>query len=157
MSDTSKLTKLGQEVDYNYKDPNLNTLEIIDNIFKDRDYLVPIIMQDVEFSSLCPKTGQPDWAKINVFYIPDDYLVETKSLKLYYVSFRNYGEFHEDCVNRITNDIYNRIKPKFIRVIGDFNDRGGLAIKPIVRRINPFYASKQVDFDKLLNDYDSNL
>lgn len=152
MSDTSSLTHLGQEqTKYVYTQPESNLLEPIDNLHQDASYIVPIIMRDVEFTSLCPKTGQPDWAKIHVIYIPDKKLVESKSLKLYYSSFRNHGEFHEDCVNRICKDINECIKPKWIRVIGDFNDRGGLAIKPFVE----CYNSHTLEIQELITRYDA--
>lgn len=83
-----------------------------------------------EFTSLCPKTGQPDFAKIFINYIAGDKMVESKSLKLYLFSFRNHGDFHEDCVQTICNDLVKLMKPKFIEVIGEFTPRGGIAIFP---------------------------
>jgi 7-cyano-7-deazaguanine reductase len=154
MSDTSKLTKLGHSSAYTFDNPTAKILEIIQNQHTDVDYLVPLIMRDVEFSSLCPMTGQPDWAKIHVFYIPDQFLVESKSIKMYFGAFRNHGEFHEDCVNRIMKDIYETIKPKWIRVIGDFNDRGGIAIKPLTVKLNPKFIDQKSDFLELVNQFD---
>jgi len=83
-----------------------------------------------EFTSLCPKTNQPDFARIFINYIPSKYLVESKSLKLYLFSFRNHGAFHEDCINVICEDLFKLLKPNFIEVIGEFNPRGGIAIWP---------------------------
>ncbi len=97
-----------------------------------------------EFTSLCPKTGQPDFAKIFVNYIADKKMVESKSLKLYLFSFRNHGDFHEDCVQKICNDLVRLMKPKYIEVIGEFTPRGGIAIYPYAS-----YASKDKFFQDL--------
>ncbi len=83
-----------------------------------------------EFTSLCPKTGQPDFAKIFVNYIADQKMVESKSMKLYLYSFRNHGDFHEDCIQTICNDLVKLMKPHYIEVIGEFTPRGGIAIFP---------------------------
>ena len=78
-----------------------------------------------EFTSLCPITGQPDFAEIRISYIPDVKMVESKSLKLYLFSFRNHGDFHEDCVNIIMKDLIKLMDPKYIEVTGIFTPRGG--------------------------------
>jgi 7-cyano-7-deazaguanine reductase len=83
-----------------------------------------------EFTSLCPKTGQPDFAKIIITYIPDQKMVESKSLKLYLFSFRNHGDFHEDCVNIIMKDLRALMNPRYIEVVGIFTPRGGISIHP---------------------------
>ncbi|MEZ0393151.1 MAG: preQ(1) synthase [Pseudobdellovibrionaceae bacterium] len=83
-----------------------------------------------EFTSLCPKTGQPDFAKIFINYIADQKMVESKSLKLYLFSFRNHGDFHEDCIQTICNDLTKILKPKYLEVMGEFTPRGGIAIFP---------------------------
>lgn len=83
-----------------------------------------------EFTSLCPKTHQPDFAKIFINYIADKKMVESKSLKLYLFSFRNHGDFHEDCVQTICDDLVKLMKPKYIEVVGEFTPRGGIAIYP---------------------------
>jgi 7-cyano-7-deazaguanine reductase len=83
-----------------------------------------------EFTSLCPKTGQPDFAKIYINYIADKQMVESKSLKLYLFSFRNHGDFHEDCVQKICDDLARLMNPSYIEVIGEFTPRGGIAIFP---------------------------
>ena len=83
-----------------------------------------------EFTSLCPITGQPDFAEIKIMYIPDQRMVESKSLKLYLFSFRNHGDFHEDCINIILNDLIRLMDPRYIEVIGLFVPRGGISIYP---------------------------
>ena len=134
MSDTKSLTLLGnQKTKYSYNEPSYKMLESFKNLHK-TPFL--ITLNCPEFTSLCPKTGQPDFAKIIIEYIPRHLCVESKSLKLYLFAFRNFGEFHEDCVNRIANDIIKVIKPKYIKVIGEFMPRGGIAIVPIVERGN---------------------
>lgn len=100
-----------------------------------------------EFTSLCPKTGQPDFAKIFINYIADKKMVESKSLKLYLFSFRNHGDFHEDCVQTICDDLFALIKPCYIEVIGEFTPRGGISIFPYASA-----ASKNPTDQKLLND-----
>lgn len=84
-----------------------------------------------EFTSLCPITGQPDFAEIRISYVPDVRMVESKSLKLYLFSFRNHGDFHEDCVNIIMKDLIKLMEPKYIEVIGLFTPRGGISIFPL--------------------------
>lgn len=98
-----------------------------------------------EFTSLCPKTGQPDFAKIFINYIAGDHLVESKSLKLYLFSFRNHGDFHEDCVQTMCDDLAALLKPRFIEVIGEFTPRGGIAIFPYASA-----ANSQKEFRELL-------
>ncbi len=83
-----------------------------------------------EFTSLCPITGQPDFAEIKIMYIPGERMVESKSLKLYLFSFRNHGDFHEDCVNIIMKDLIKLMNPKYIEVKGIFTPRGGISIYP---------------------------
>ncbi|MFV8247952.1 preQ(1) synthase [Bdellovibrio bacteriovorus] len=97
-----------------------------------------------EFTSLCPKTRQPDFAKIFINYIADKKMVESKSLKLYLFSFRNHGDFHEDCVQTICDDLVKLMKPKYIEVIGEFTPRGGIAIYPYAN-----YAAKDKFFQDL--------
>ena len=83
-----------------------------------------------EFTALCPKTGQPDFGHITINSIPDRDMVESKSLKLYLFSFRNHGDFHEDCVNIIMKDLVRLMNPRYIEVIGHFMPRGGISIIP---------------------------
>ncbi len=93
-----------------------------------RDYWVKFNCP--EFTSLCPKTGQPDYATITISYVPDKLIVESKSLKLYLFSFRNHGAFHESVVNMILEDLRKKLDPRYIEVWGKFLPRGGLSIDP---------------------------
>lgn len=103
-------------------------LESFVNKHPGNDYMVSF--DAYEFTSLCPKTGQPDFAEMYINYIPDEQMVESKSLKLYLFSFRNQGDFHEDCVNIIMKDLIKLMNPKYIEVAGIFTPRGGIAIYP---------------------------
>ena len=99
-------------------------LEVVPNPHPDRDYEVQ--MTAPEFTCLCPMTGQPDFATIRIRYVPDQHLVELKSLKLYLWSYRQEGAFHEDVTNRILDDFVGAARPRWAEVIGDFNVRGGI-------------------------------
>ena len=136
MSDTKNLKKLGQKkTKYIFNKPNPKLLESFDNKhLLSEFYLIPFIQSRDEFTSLCPMTGQPDHAKMEIVYVPGKKCVESKSLKLYLMSFRNSGEFHEDVCNRIANDLFKLLRPHYLRVYGDFASRGSLAIKPLVER-----------------------
>ena len=103
-------------------------LETFVNKHPDNEYMVTFDCP--EFTSLCPITGQPDFAKITINYIPNVKMVESKSLKLYLFSFRNQGDFHEDCVNIIMKDLIKLMDPKYIEVWGKFTPRGGISIDP---------------------------
>lgn len=103
-------------------------LETFINKHPDRDYMVRFNCP--EFTSLCPMTRQPDFATMHITYVPAERMVESKSLKLYLFSFRNHGDFHEDCVNIILNDLINLMEPKYIEVLGLFTPRGGISIYP---------------------------
>ena len=103
-----------------------------------------------EFTSLCPKTGQPDFAKIFINYIAGAKMVESKSLKLYLFSFRNHGDFHEDCVQKICNDLVKLMKPKYIEVIGEFTPRGGIAIFPFASASNGVDQFKKIYEERLV-------
>ena len=83
-----------------------------------------------EFTSLCPKTGQPDFARVYINYIANKKMVESKSLKLYLFSFRNHGDFHENCIQTICNDLKALMEPHYIEVVGEFTPRGGITIYP---------------------------
>ena len=112
-----------------YKDTySPEVLEWFPNKHTDNDYFVKFNCP--EFTSLCPMTGQPDFATIYISYVPDEKLVESKSLKLYLFSFRNHGDFHEDCVNIIMKDLKKLLSPKYIEVWGCFTVRGGISIDP---------------------------
>lgn len=118
---------LGKESDLHF-DYDKSVLESFDNKHRDRDYWVKFNCP--EFTSLCPITGQPDFASIYVSYIPGKKMLESKSLKLYLFSFRNHGAFHEDCVNVILNDLVELLQPRYIEVVGKFLPRGGISIDP---------------------------
>ena len=121
------LTQLGKKTVYkdNYAP---EVLEVFINKHPENDYWVKFNCP--EFTSLCPITGQPDFAEIKISYIPSEKMVESKSLKLYLFSFRNHGAFHEDCVNIIMKDLIKLMAPKYIEVTGLFTPRGGISIYP---------------------------
>lgn len=122
------LTLLGnQDVSYKF-DYNPNILEAVDNDYSNRDYFIKFNCP--EFTTLCPMTGQPDFATMYISYIPDKKIVESKALKLYLFSYRNYGGFHEASVNMIMDDIIKLIQPRYIEVWGKFLPRGGISIDP---------------------------
>ncbi|MGH7332728.1 MAG: preQ(1) synthase [Candidatus Rokuibacteriota bacterium] len=100
------------------------TIEVVPNPQPDRDY--EVTMTVTEFTCLCPITGQPDFATLRIRYVPDQHLVELKSLKLYVWSYRDEGAFHEDVTNRILNDLVSVTRPRWMEVVGDFNVRGGI-------------------------------
>jgi 7-cyano-7-deazaguanine reductase len=100
-------------------------LEVFENQFPQRDYLIEHIAP--EFTSLCPKTGQPDFATIIIKYVPDKFCVELKSLKLYYNSYRSDGVFYETLTNKILSDLVDVMQPRYIKVIAEFNIRGGIS------------------------------
>ena len=104
--------------------PSHLDLEVVENIYTDRDYKVKVSIP--EFSCVCPRTGLPDYAVIDIHYIPDKHIVELKSLKLYMLEFRNMGIFHEHVTNKIMDDFKNASKPRKIEVWGRFNPRGGI-------------------------------
>ncbi len=121
----SLLGNQGTKYDYGY---NPEVLESFENKHPDNDYFVKFNCP--EFTSLCPITGQPDFATIYISYIPNIKMVESKSLKLYLFSFRNHGDFHEDCMNIIMKDLIKLMDPKYIEVWGKFTPRGGISIDP---------------------------
>ena len=130
MSDDRKnegLQSLGRKTGYVF-DYSPQVLETFSNRHADRDYWVRFNCP--EFTTICPITGQPDFAEIRISYIPDHRMVESKSLKLYLFSFRNHGGFHEDTVNMILNDLIKLMDPKYIEVTGIFTPRGGISIYP---------------------------
>lgn len=121
------LQALGRKTDYRM-DYAPEVLETFVNKHLGNDYWVQFNCP--EFTSLCPITGQPDFAEIKIMYIPAEKMVESKSLKLYLFSFRNHGDFHEDCVNIIMKDLIKLMEPKYIEVTGIFTPRGGISIYP---------------------------
>jgi len=121
------LKSLGKSSEYQFS-YSPNVLETFDNRHPENNYWVKFNCP--EFTSLCPITGQPDYAAIYISYIPDIKMVESKSLKLYLFSFRNHGGFHEDCVNIIMKDLILLMDPRYIEVWGKFTPRGGISIDP---------------------------
>ncbi|MCH7508078.1 MAG: NADPH-dependent 7-cyano-7-deazaguanine reductase QueF [Proteobacteria bacterium] len=99
-------------------------LEVFPNPKPSRDYTIYI--ESPEFTCLCPKTGQPDFATLKLEYIPDAFCVELKSWKIYLWSYRNEGGFHEDLTNKILDDLVELLNPRYIRLTADFNVRGGI-------------------------------
>lgn len=124
---TAKLTALEQN-DRNYPtQPSAKILEVFPNKYPGRDYL--ITFDCPEFTSVCPVTGQPDFGKIVIEYVPDEFCIESKSLKLYLGSFRNQGAFAEQIVNRVLEDAVTMCRPRSMIVTGNFTARGGISIK----------------------------
>jgi 7-cyano-7-deazaguanine reductase len=128
-NDLEGLKALGREVrpDGGY-DPSV--LDAFANRHEERDYWVTFTCP--EFTTLCPKTGQPDFATLTIRYIPAKRLVESKSLKLYLFGFRSHGDFHEDVVNVIYDDLWRLLRPRYMEVYGKFAARGGITIDPFV-------------------------
>jgi 7-cyano-7-deazaguanine synthase len=126
-SPCTPLKSLGNKTEYK-QDYSPEVLETFINKHTENDYWVRFNCP--EFTSLCPITGQPDFATILIDYIPDIRMVESKSLKLYLFSYRNHGAFHEDCVNIIMKDLIRLMEPKYIEVTGVFTPRGGISIHP---------------------------
>lgn len=114
---------------YKFKRPDPSVLERFPNPRSATFGLVVDIVAP-EFTSLCPITGQPDFATIRVSYTPGEWCVESKSFKLYLMGFRNFGEFHESCVNRICDDLIALLDPIYLQIVGDFAPRGGISFKP---------------------------
>jgi 7-cyano-7-deazaguanine reductase len=110
-------------------------LETFPNPRPERPY--EIAMECPEFTCVCPKTGQPDFATIRIRYVPDRLCVELKSLKLYLWSFRSEGTFHEAVTNRICDDLVRALSPRFIEVVGDFAVRGGIHTVVTARQGTP--------------------
>ncbi len=125
----SELKSLGKQTDYTF-DYKPEILEAIPNRNSARNYFVKLNCE--EFTCVCPVTGQPDFAALKIRYIPDEKLVESKSLKLYLMSFRNVGIFHEEVVNRIADDLIKLLNPRYLEIEGNFKVRGGISIEPFV-------------------------
>ncbi len=122
-------------------------LETFENMHRENDYWVRFNCP--EFTTVCPITGQPDFAEIRICYVPDVKMVESKSLKLYLFSFRNHGDFHEDCVNVIMKDLVKLMDPKYIEVTGLFTPRGGIAIWPYANYGRPGTKWEQLAWERL--------
>lgn len=143
-----QLQALGTKTEYR-DDYAPEVLETFENRHPDNDYWVRFNCP--EFTSLCPITGQPDFAEIRIAYVPAERMVESKSLKLYLFSFRNHGDFHEDCVNTIMKDLVKLMQPKYIEVKGIFTPRGGISIWPYANYGKPGTKWERVAEERLLN------
>lgn len=141
MERKDELSLLGGKTEYR-QDYAPEVLEAFTNKHSENDYWVRFNCP--EFTSLCPITGQPDFATIHIDYIPDINMVESKSLKLYLFSFRNHGAFHEDCINIIMKDLIKLMDPKYIEVTGIFTPRGGISIYPYAN-----YGRKDTKYEAL--------
>ena len=149
MREKENLTKLGSEKTKYSTDYDPTLLEFFSNKHPGRDYFVKFNCP--EFTTLCPITGQPDFATITISYVPDERLVESKSLKLYLFSFREHGDFHEDVVNIIMNDLIKLLDPKYIEVWGRFLPRGGISIDPYCNYGKQKTPWEQIAMDRLAN------
>ena len=162
------LKNLGKKTEYKM-DYAPEVLETFQNKHPENDYWVQFNCP--EFTSLCPITGQPDFAEIKIMYIPGERMVESKSLKLYLFSFRNHGDFHEeskslklylfsfrnhgdfheDCVNVIMKDLVRLMDPKYIEVVGLFTPRGGISIYPYANYGRPGTKYEELATQRLQN------
>ena len=147
MREKENLTKLGSGHTVYPADYDPSQLEAIENRHTESDYFVKFNCP--EFTSLCPITGQPDFATIYISYVPHIRMVESKSLKLYLFSFRNHGDFHEDCVNKIMEDLISLMDPKYIEVWGKFTPRGGISIDPYCNYGKPGTRWEKIAQDRL--------
>ena len=110
--------------------PFRDLLEVFDNPFPDRDYLIDTVCP--EFTSVCPKTGQPDFGTLTISYVPDRHCFELKSLKLYLQQYRNHGAFYENVTNTILTDLAEVTRPRKMKIVADFTPRGGIRTSVIV-------------------------
>ena len=145
--ETENITLLGNQKTKYPDDYAPDVLETFINKHQDNDYFVKFNCP--EFTSLCPITGQPDFATITISYVPDIRMVESKSLKLYLFSFRNHGDFNEDCVNIIMKDLIKLMEPKYIEVWGKFTPRGGISIDPYCNYGKPGTKWEEIAFKRL--------
>ena len=147
MREKENVTKLGSAKTEYKTDYDPSVLESFSNRHPGNDYFVKFNCP--EFTSLCPITGQPDYATIIISYVPDERLVESKSLKLYLFTYRNHGDFHEDVVNTIMKDLIALLAPKYIEVWGRLLPRGGLSIDPYCNYGKPGTAWEQTAWDRM--------
>ncbi len=125
--DVSGLTKLGSaKTSYAFSEPSAAILEAFPNKYSNRDYEIRFVHP--EFTSLCPKTGQPDFATMEITYVPDQLCIETKSLKLYFTAYRTHGSFMETITNQVLDDLVSVCHPRMMRVVAHFNPRGGTSL-----------------------------
>ena len=144
-----QLRQLGQQTTDLPRDYSPQLLEAFDNAYPQKDAWTSFVCP--EFTSICPKTQQPDFARISINYIAHKRMVESKSLKLYLFSFRNHGAFHEDCIQMICDDLVQLLRPKFTEVIGEFTPRGGIAIYPYAN-----WADQAREYQELKTHRDRN-
>ena len=145
MREDLNLNMLGnQNIKYEFQ-YNPELLETFENKHRENDYFVKFNCP--EFTSLCPITSQPDFATVYISYVPEVRMVESKSLKLYLLSFRNHGDFHEDCMNIIMKDLIKLMDPKYIEVWGKFTPRGGISIDPYCN-----YGKSGTKWEKIAED-----
>ena len=144
----NELTLLRGKTEYK-QEYSPEVLESFNNKHSENDYWVRFNCP--EFTSLCPITGQPDFATIQIDYIPNIKMVESKSLKLYLFSFRNHGAFHEDCVNIIMKDLIKLMAPKYIEITGFFTPRGGISIHPYCNYGQPGTEYEDLAKQRLFN------
>jgi 7-cyano-7-deazaguanine reductase len=119
-----------------------NELEIFDNPTPERDYTIRIRLP--EFTCLCPKTGQPDFATLDLEYVPEKSCIELKALKMYIWSFRDEGTFHEAVTNSILSDLVAACEPRFMRLTAEFNVRGGVYTTVVAEHKNPDWTAPVV-------------
>lgn len=148
MSQPKNLKALEKKSPYIFDKPDANILESFSNQHPENLYLINLLCD--EFTSLCPVTGQPDWGKFIIRYVPNKLCVESKSLKLYLFSFRNHGEFHEDVTNRIAKDLFKLMSPHYLQITGQFNARGGIAIHPFVELWEKVSKNQKQQVESLL-------
>ncbi|MFB5661317.1 preQ(1) synthase [Alteribacillus sp. HJP-4] len=146
--DVDQLSHLGSENTVYTFEYDPTQLESFENNHPGRDYFVKFNCP--EFTTLCPKTGQPDFATLYISYVPDKKMVESKSLKLYLFSFRNHGGFHEEAVNMIVNDLVELMDPRYLEVWGKFTPRGGISIDPYVNYGRPGTKYEEMAAKRLL-------
>lgn len=149
----NQFTQLGAEQTKYFSSPDEAELEVFENKNTDLNYLIPFVCN--EFTTLCPITGQPDFAKIEIIYVADRLCLESKSLKLYLFAFRNYGSFHEDVASRIFKDLRRLLHPRYIRVWADFSVRGGISIKPMAMEFSGKLSGKwRKEIKETVESYD---
>jgi len=145
----NEVTQLGSaQTQYKYEYAP-QVLETFENVHPEMDYWVTLNAD--EFTSLCPKTNQPDFGTLIINYIPNIKMVESKSLKLYLFSFINSGEFHEDVVNKIGKDLVKLMEPKYLEIIGQFYPRGNISIHPTFSYANEDEKYKEIEKYRFLN------
>ena len=134
---------------YGFEEIRANHLEPWPNAHADRDYVTHFEIP--EFTCLCPRSGFPDFATIIIDYVPDQYVVELKSLKLYINSFRDRQISHESSVNTILNDLVALLSPRWMRVVGDFTVRGNIKTVVFVEHVQPGYTGPRPEFRRYMS------